>query len=173
MKPKCAHCRKPVKQPPSAINRALRAGLTIYCDRVCAGLARRKHKTKAQKVAEKKVYDAAYRLRDPAALKERKATYFKATYDPAKAAIERKANMARHVEYCRLPEYREWKAKYDKKYLAKRRYGPFDECALLLREIEEEVTSRMSRYEIYMANGTINKTQRRKREYETSVGYRP
>lgn len=172
--PVCAHCSKPVTgQAPGAINRARKLGARIFCDRTCAGLARRAGKTKAQKVAEKKLYDAQYRQRDPAALKARKAAYFQQTYDPAKAAVERKARMAQHIEYCRQPAYKAWKRAYDKQYNAKRDFGPFWEAALLLLQIEDEVESRMTRYEVYAANGTLNKTQRRKREYQSSVGYRP
>ena len=64
---------------------------------------------------EKRLYDAAYRKKNLAMLKAKKRAYFKRTYDPVKAAIGRKARMARHVAYCRRPEYREWKRAYDKR----------------------------------------------------------
>lgn len=173
MTPVCAHCGKPVKQPIGAINRALRMGLRLYCDKVCSGLGRRVEKSKAQKVEEKRVYDEQYRQRNLAMLKAKKAAYFQATYDPAKAAIGRKARMAQHVEYCQRPEYKAWKREYDRAYRAKADFGPFWESALLLLQVDEEVSSRMTKYEIYAANGTLNKSQQRKRDYENSVGYRP
>ncbi len=173
MKPLCAHCLKPVTQSASALGRAEREGRRVFCDRRCMGLARRVEKSKAQKVEEKRLYDEAYRQKNLAALKAKKAAYFQRTYDPAKAAVERKGRMAQHVEYCRRPEYKAWKAEYDRAYRAKADFGPFWEAALLLLQVDEEVASRMSRYEIYSANGTLNKSLRRKREYESSVGYRP
>ena len=79
---KCAHCGKRVKQPTSAINRALRIGAPLYCDKVCAGLGRRTHKTKAQKVSEKRMYDMEYRRKNRRKLKAAKRAYFERTYDP-------------------------------------------------------------------------------------------
>lgn len=170
---RCAHCDKPLHKGAGEINRARKAGLKLYCDRRCAGLGKRVGKSKAQKVAEKRLYDIGYREANLARIKAGKVAYFKATYDPAKARIERKARAAEHAEYCRRPEYRAWKVEYDRVYRAKKEFGPFWESALLLLQVDEEVSSRMSRYEIYMANGTLNKSLRRKREYENSVGYRP
>lgn len=166
---KCAHCGKPVKQPIGAINRALRAGLPIHCDRLCAGLARRCHKTKAQKVSEKRQYDMEYRRKNRALLKAKKAAWFKASYDPVKAAKVRKSRMPAHVRYCQRPEYKRWKRRYDARYRARRLFGPFAESALLLKRLEKEVTSRMSKYEIGLTNGTINKAQLRRRAYASLI----
>lgn len=171
--PPCAHCGKPVTKTASHINRAAREGRRLFCGRVCMGLAKRINKTKAQKVVEKAAYDAEYRRKNRAMLKAKKAEYFQRTYDPAQAAIKRKARMARHIEYCRRPEYKAWKSAYDRAYRAKSDFGPFWEAAMLLQQIEEEVASRMSKYEIYSVNGTLNKALRRRREYENAVGYRP
>lgn len=169
----CARCGTSFFRTASHVNRSRKAGAPLYCGRTCMGMARRVERSKAERVARKAAYDAEYRATNAALLKAKKAAYFQATYDPAKAAVERKAKMARHVEYCRSPEYRAWKREYDRVYRAKVDFGPFWEAAVLLLQIEEEVSSRMTRYEVYAANGTINKTQRRKREYENSVGYRP
>ena len=84
--------------------------------------------------------------------------------------VNRDANRERHADYCRTPEYREWKAQYDRQYLAQKQYGPFAEAALTLRALEEEITCRSTRYEIYTERGTLNKTQRRKRDYAKAVG---
>lgn len=161
----CHHCGRKSEKSAGAVKRASKAGLNLYCDRTCAGLARRKSKTKTQKVEEKRLYDIEYRRKNRARLKAEKRAYFKRTYDPVKAAIERKANMARHVEYCRRPEYRVKKKAYDSHHRAKRMFGPFAESFLLLQEIETEIASRMSKYDIYLANGTLNKRLERKREY--------
>lgn len=124
MKIKCAHCGKTAEKAPNEVNRARREGLRIFCNRRCAGLARRKHKTEAQKVEEKRLYDVEYRRKNRAMLKVKKHAYHKQSYDPEKARIERKKRAAFHAEYCRRPSYRLWKREYDRRYRA-REYGPF------------------------------------------------
>jgi hypothetical protein len=76
-------------------------------------------KTKAQKVAEKRIYDMAYRAKNRAMLKEKKRAYFLRTYDPKKAAVKRKKRMHLHVAYCRQPRYKAWKRQYDLNYRAR------------------------------------------------------
>lgn len=112
----CTRCGKRARKLSGGVNRSRRLGLPLYCGRRCAGLARRKHKTKAQRIEEKRLYDIEYKKRNEAALKVKRAAYFQRTYDPVKAAIERKKRMPRHVEYCRQPWYREWKRQYDAAY---------------------------------------------------------
>lgn len=169
-KPPCAHCGKPVRQSVSAINRAQRIGAPIYCDRVCSGLGRRTHKTKAQKVSEKRMYDMEYRRKNRKLLKAKKRAYFERTYDPVKAAKERKARMHLHVAYCQQPAYKRYKRRYDRQHRAQKLYGPFAEAALLLQKIEHEVSTRITNYEVRQINGTLNKTQERKRAYARLVG---
>ncbi len=164
--PFCAHCGLPVNQPQSAINRALRAGKPLYCNKTCAGIARRRAAplTDAERRAAKSLYDAQRRTELADRIKAEKAAYFQRTYDPAKAAIERKATMPRHVEYCRRPEYRKKKAEYDRRKRFEA-YGPFADAAMLLEDLETEISSRASRYEIYIANGRFTRSaQRRRRE---------
>lgn len=165
----CAHCGKTVKQPIGAINRALKIGAPIYCDKVCFGLDRSQHKTKEQKVQEKRQYDREYRRKNRALLKAKKRAYFQATYDPVKAAKARKARMHLHVQYCRQPAYVRWKRRYDAKYRAGRMFGPFAESFLLLRRLERVVANRATKYEIGLANGTINKAQLRRRAYASLI----
>lgn len=74
-----------------------------------------------------------------------------------------------HVEYCRRPEYREWKKGYDREYRCKQEYGPFWEAASILFDIENEINERISRYEIYQQNGTLNKHLNRRRDYERLI----
>ena len=76
-------------------------------------------------------YDRKYRARNRKRLKAEKAAYFQRTYDPAKAAVERKKRMSKHVEYCRQPEYKAWKKKYDKKRRLAR-FGDFKEAYAVL-----------------------------------------
>lgn len=169
----CGHCGKLADKPTGAVNRAVASGLRIFCDRVCAGLGRQKHKTVEQKKAEKKVYDAAYRMTIADKLKVRKAEYHKRTYDPVKAAELRKKRMPRHVEYCRNPNYRAWKKTYDRQYRANKHFGEFAECFLLVMDIRGECLSRMTDYDIRQEKGTTSKSQKRKRDYERSIRHNP
>lgn len=162
----CAHCGNPVNRPSGEINRALRLGNPIYCDRACAGLGRRKNYTEAEKKEIKRLYDIEYRDKNREARKAKAKEYFKRTYDPAKAAVERKKNMPRHIEYCRRPEYKVWKKNYDRLYRLRVRFGDFAEAAMLLQDIEQEVDSRSTFTERESIKGTLNKSQRRKRDYE-------
>lgn len=161
----CAYCGKPHGQSVSSVNRAVKVGAPLYCNRVCAGFGRRSNKSKAEKIEEKRLYDLEYRKKNPAMLKEKKHEYFKRTYDPKKAAVYRKTRMPYHVEYCRRPEYRKYKTQYDQVYRAKKDFGPLWESALLVQQIETEILSRITRYEIYKQNGILNKSLQRKRDY--------
>jgi len=162
---KCFTCGRDVE-------RKARTGLKLFCGRVCFGLSRRKEKTAAQKKEEKRLYDARYRMLNLTLLKSKKAAYFQATYDPEKARIERKKKMPNHVEYCRRPEYRAWKSKYDSAYRAKKDYGPFWEAGMLLIELNNEVDQRATKEELALAKGTVNKALTRRREYESITGNR-
>jgi hypothetical protein len=86
----CANCCRPTDKPTGAVNRAGAIGARLYCDRTCAGMQRLAGKTKAQKVAEKRIYDMAYRAKNLDRIKADKRAYFQRTYDPRKAAVERK-----------------------------------------------------------------------------------
>lgn len=160
----CAWCGKSRLLEQGAINRARSRAAPLYCGKTCSGLGRRKHKTKEQRVAEKAQYDHGYRLRDPLALKIRKAAYHQRTYDPKAAALERKKRAPWHLEYCRRPEYKKYKSIYDLKRRAAE-FGEFSEAYKLLLDIEKEIGNRASRYEIYSANGTLNKALQRRRAY--------
>jgi len=75
----CSYCGSIADLPKGAVNRAKRVGANIYCNRVCSGLGRRKGKTKAQKIEEKRLYDAQYRGKNRSMLKEKKHKWFKET----------------------------------------------------------------------------------------------
>lgn len=162
----CGYCGALAEQESGTVNRSVRAGSPLYCNRTCAGLARRKHKTKNQLVAEKAEYDRQYRERNREMLKRKKHEYFKRTYDPERAAIVRKARMPIHAEYCRRPEYRKWKAEYDKKYRSRKEFGDFGEAAIILNDLCSEIASRSTFTERAIAKGTLNKHTQRRREYE-------
>lgn len=115
MRIRCAHCKKSVERETGHVNRSRKIRAPLYCGRRCSGLGRRKWKPKAQKVAEKRLYDRAYRAKNLKRIKAEKRAYFKRTYDPVKAARERKKRMPRHVAYCRQPRYKAYKSAYDAK----------------------------------------------------------
>lgn len=166
----CAHCGKHGFKSVGHINRSAKCGAPLFCGRKCFGLQRRLNRSDAEKRALKAEYDAEYREINRAKLKARKAAYYQRTHDPVKEAEARKKRMPQHVEYCRRPEYRKWKQEYDRKHRAGKFYGPFSEAFLLLQDLEAEIASRASRYEIYSANGTRNKWIQRRRDYESLVG---
>lgn len=99
--------------------------------------------------AEKAAYDKEYRRKNRAMLKSKKAAYFQLTYDPVRAAKERKKTMARHIEYCRRPEYKKKKFTYDRKRESAQ-YGEFAECReilkVLMKEIKRQEPDRFERY---------------------------
>lgn len=174
MKFLCAYCGKTGDKRTGEVNRARAAGANLYCNRVCSGLGRRQPpKTEAQRKLEKKLYDHEYRLRNLEERKAQKRAYHLATYDPEKERVKRKAKMPRHVEYCRQPEYKRWKSKYDRQYRAKKEFGPFAEAAMLAVDLNREIKGRMSNHEIREQNGTANKTQRRAREAGEKERSRP
>lgn len=168
----CAHCGKLTDKAAGHVNRTRAVGGKLFCDRACFGLDRRKHKTVTAKRAEKREYDAEYRQRNRAMLKEKKADYFRRTYDADVARAYRKARMGLHVAYCQREEYKRWKSDYDRRYRA-REYGDFADAFMLVLDIDNEVDARMSDYEVRMANGTINKAMQRRREHARTFGREP
>ncbi len=94
-------------------------------------------------------YDRKYRKKNRARIKARQAAYFQSTYDPVKAAKERQKKMPEHVEYCRRPEYKTWKKKYDRQHRLSK-YGEFAEAYALLLALEKEIREQMpDRFERY------------------------
>ena len=97
----------------------------------------------------KSEYDRKYRKKNSARLKAEKAAYFQRTYDPVKAAKERKKKMPAHVEYCRQPEYKAWKKEYDKKRRSSK-FGDFADAHVvllkLIKEIRKQMPDRFERY---------------------------
>lgn len=144
----------------------MRRGYIPCCGKVCGGVRRQSNKSLSQKKEEKQIYDMKYREVNREYRKKQRAEYFKKTYDKEDAAKKRKLTMARHVEYCRSPEYKEWKKQYDEMYRAKQVYGEYWESFILLMKVEREALSRMDWTEIRRINGTLNKHQQRRRDYE-------
>lgn len=168
----CAFCKANVDLPTGHVNRARRGGSPLYCDRTCAGMGRRKNKSKAQKVEEKRLYDMEYRQKNLASITAKKAAYFRVTYDPAAAAVTRNARMPYHVEYCRQPAYRKKKQAYDRVRRAAE-YGDFAEVYMLSIDLNRAIKERATNAEIKYENETCNKTQRRRRADKAEARNRP
>jgi hypothetical protein len=166
---RCDYCCQRTEKPAGQVNRARKIGAALYCDRRCASKAKRIPRTKAERIDAKRLYDMAYRAKNRAMLKAKKRAYFQRTYDPVKAARERKKRMHLHVEYCRQPRYKAWKRKYDLKYRASE-YGPFAEAYVLAINLNREIKARMSNYEIRLQNETLNKRQARARSAAEAPG---
>lgn len=163
----CGYCGKTLNKLPGEINRARKKGLQLYCNRECSGFGRRTDtRTLEQKKLDKRIYDMGYRENNQQLLKKKKHEYFKQTYDPIKAAEQRKLTMPRHVEYCRQPKYKAYKQQYDAKYRAKTEYGEFWESGMILINFDKEIEKRMDWTEIRTINNVLNKKQTRRREYE-------
>jgi hypothetical protein len=167
---RCAYCGKAADKPAGHVKRARAGGFKLYCNRRCSGLGRRKHKTKAQRKLEKRLYDIEYRKTSPT-LKARRHAFHVRTYDPVKAAKVRKKRMPYHVEYCRQPWYRKWKSEYDRRRRAGE-FGAFAEAYTLALELKREIRRRFNREQIEQIryeDGRRNKAQGRERE----AGQRP
>lgn len=171
MKFNCAHCGKIADRPTGHVRRSRAQGMNLYCGRKCSNLGRRDGRTKAQKVEAKRLYDIQYRKKNYEKLKDSHRAYHLRTYDPEKARIVRKKNMARHVEYCRQPEYKRWKKTYDRRYRAKKFYGPMADAFLTVLDLTKEIKSRSTSYEIRRENQTFGKRQARSREAGDSRSY--
>lgn len=170
----CAQCGSEAMKEAGGVNRSLGKGARVFCSRECVHEARRLHRSLDESKAIKAAYDREYRDRASVRAKKRAAYHNAVAADPvgmrAKEREIRNQNMARHVEYCRRPEYRAKKHEYDIRRGANQRYGPFADAFLVLRDLEAQIASRATWLERAHEKGTINKTQRRKREYGKAVG---
>ena len=126
-----------------------------------------KHRSNPNFKTMKAEYDREYRKKNHDLLKKKKHEYFKRTYDPVKAAVERKKNMPRHLEYCRQPKYKAYKRNYDKEYRSEE-YGEFGEAhkALveLLHEINRQQPDREERYRQSQRHGWSPLTHAKRRQ---------
>ena len=173
MRVECANCGLVFDCLAGHFNRSKSRGARLFCSQKCSGIGRRKNRSDAEKKTIKAAYDKEYRAKNAEMLKAKKAEYHRKTYDPERAAEERKRRAPYHAEYCRRPEYRDWKSEYDRKYRAGKQYGDWAECFLLTQDIRSECLSVQTDYEIRLAAGTLNKQLQRKRDYERSHGNKP
>lgn len=167
----CPSCEQWKPCDNGRMNQAKKLGKKLYCSRECAGIGRRKENPKSPNNPNwkqmKADYDREYRTKNTERLKAEKAARYKVTgpMNRGKERAYREKRMPAHVEYCRRPEYKAWKHKYDLKFRAKKLFGPFAEASLVLRDVEMEISKRMTWVEIRQANGTLNKSTQRKRDY--------
>lgn len=161
----CAYCNKPTLKENGHVTRSNKSGNKIYCGRACSGLGRRKNKTKPYLVEQKRIYDSGYREKNLAAIKTKKAIWYKLNRDPGKEKLRRIENRGRHAEYCRQPKYVAYKKLYDQKHRAKKFYGDYWESAILLFSIEK--TLKPNKYEIKLSKNLLCKSQKRKRACQT------
>lgn len=125
---------------------------------------------------EKAAYDRKYRAKNRERIRALKAAYFQRTYDPVKAAKERKKRMPQHIEYCRQPKYKAYKRKYDAERRSAR-FGAFAEAHKALLALVKEIRRQMpDRFERYAQAGRqqwnpINQQRRRCKREQQSYGY--
>jgi len=168
----CAHCGGKALKEAGSVNRSRRNGSPVYCGKPCFGLAKRVDRSASEKQKIKHDYDRARRTQLGDVLREKKrlARLSALAENPQEVRAKEKAHREQrkqaHVEYCRQPEYRQWKAQYDQKYRARKWFGDFGEAAIILNHLETEINSRISWTERRRQNGTLNKHQQRRREYD-------
>lgn len=176
----CDQCGKIAERERGAINRSIKLGMRLYCGRICSGLGRRDPSppSEEQRRVAKSEYDRRRREQrgDEIRAKKRDAYHAAVLADPITVREKEKAHrakrMPKHVEYCRRPEYREWKKQYDRQYRAGKEFGDFGEASIILNDLIAEINSRASRTEIYRQNGTLNKWITRRRDYERQTDRR-
>jgi hypothetical protein len=166
----CPSCNQPIAKKTGEINRAKKYGRPLYCNRACAGIGRRTFADAEAKKDAKAKYDKDRRARLADRIRAEKAEFHRRTYDPQKAAIIRKARAPKHAEYCRRPEYREWKREYDRGHRAKTEYGEYWESAILALDIRRACLDLMDDHQIRQQAGTLNKQLKRRREYDRAFG---
>ena len=165
----CAYCGKEGTKHISQYHWSIRQGLNQYCNRKCSGLGRRTNETKEEKKVYKQWYDLFIRAsltddeRDLMSLQKLVLFHLDYRSNPDKYRKWRQQRMSAHVEYCRQPEYKVYKKKYDERYKAQLHYGGYWEAAIILKNLEKSIPSRLA----YKQNKFYNKsTTKRKRLWQ-------
>lgn len=163
----CAYCGSVGTKASSHANRSARIGAALYCDRSCAAAARKTDtRSLAEKRADKRAYDKAYRATNDAMLQRKRAEWY-ARYGPAnrqKEAEKRRERMPQHVEYCRQPQYRAKKHEYDVQRVSAK-YDEFAEAHRILVELEREIRRRVpDKYERLKARGYYERQNEKAKE---------
>ena len=169
MKLICCYCDRIFKVKENNIgqrNKSILLWLPIYCNKKCAGLGRRSKETPEQKRDIKSWYDMF--LRESMTEDEKifesfsGLVYFHMDYkaNPDKYKEWRNKRMPKHVEYCRQPDYKEYKKGYDELYRAKKDYGEYWEAAIVLKNLDEEIDYRESKRQNKIYNKSTTKRKR-------------
>ncbi len=158
----CEQCGAEAELTSGHINRARKNGKRLFCGLECSGMARRTSQEK--KKARKAEYDRNRREKLGDQIRAAKAEAYKRNFDRDKEREIRKKRMPGHVEYCRRPEYREYKSEYDKKRTDKE-YGEYAECARLLNELKAEIIRQVpDRYERQKGRGLLERLRQKKEQ---------
>lgn len=163
MKAICKHCGIEFEKSAGHLNRANKLGVPVFCTTEHFYASRRIERTDEEKKAIKADYD-----RDYCKTEKRKASARNYNETPAGRAMQkrqREKNKESHLEYCRTPEYKAWKIKYDQQHRAKKQYGEFWESAILLEQIDKHIASVADKNHLRTINGTFNKSKRRKKQW--------
>lgn len=171
----CCYCSKTFTVKNNNIGqrkKSIRLGLPVYCNQKCAGLGRRNNETPEQKKEVKQWYDLFIRVSRTEDeywlnyLQTAFSFHFDYAANPDKYKKIRQAKQATHNEYCRQPEYKEWKKGYDEQYRAKKDYGDYWEAAIVLKHLDKEIDYRESKRQ----NKIYNKsTSKRKRTWQNQL----
>lgn len=161
MKCICPYCNIEFEKANNYVNKAKSINAPLYCSKACSGLARRKEITQEQFKANKAEYDKKRRADKAEEIKKQKKEYYKTPSGRATQKRNRNQQKENHLQYCRTPEYREWKRQYDELYNAKLAFGEFAEAALILENICNIVDNR----EAVKLKGTYGKSTKRKRAW--------
>jgi hypothetical protein len=165
----CCYCGKSFLVKENNIGqrkKSIKLGLPIYCNRTCAGLGRRTNETPEEKKAIKAWYDqflAVSMTEEERELEElQRMVYFQWEYaqNPEKHRLRRQKRMEAHIEYCRQPEYKEYKKGYDEQYRAKKDYGEYWEAAIALKNLDKEIDYRESKRQNKIYNKSTTKRKR-------------
>jgi|SRR6478735_1497564 len=167
MKAICAYCGNEFEKSAGHLNRAIKQGLNVYCNKKCSGLGRRTNETEGEKKVYKQWYDLFIRAsRSEDEYWEHRllgALIFHMDYatNPEKYRMRRKEKQKAHNAYCRQPEYKVYKKKYDEQYRAKKDYGEYWECAILLKNLDSEIDYRESKRQNKIYNKSTSKRKRK------------
>ena len=163
----CHHCGKESEKYTGHVNRALKMGNNIYCTRVCAGLGRRVERSEEEKKRIKSEYDKQRTDKHELWYLLYRAFEFRVDYEenPEKYKKERERKYEAHLKYLQTDKYKAWKKKYDEKFRARKEFGIYWECAILLKQLEEQLL-KIRPDGIKFQMGITNKTQKRKRLWQ-------
>jgi hypothetical protein len=142
--------------------------MNFFCDKKCCGLSKKTSIEEKKKV--KRIYDKRYRSKNLDRIRQNKKEYFKKDYlaNLEKYRQIRKEKYKKHLQYLNTSKYKKWKREYDKKYLAKKYFGKYWECAILLNELENFLLNNAPEG-MHFRMGITNKTQKRKRLWQRTI----